>query len=239
MKQTDGIFIPVKKRIKLILILMSVCVTGITGLQLYWNYQNYNNTVNNFKHDINAALNTAVDKEIDQRHQQIITVFKGWLADTSFVQITCNTNNRDSATVFTLKDTHPYFARKDLSLSIVSFKEKLKSITPRARRIFIDYFSDVLVKEDLKKGVVYFYTPRLGDSLGKIFNSTLVNAKSLSKLYKQELLARNIDAPFKLYPKTDRDLFFTERINTALRRPYFKEPVFAGFESPGLYFLCE
>ncbi|MEP6611135.1 MAG: HAMP domain-containing sensor histidine kinase [Mucilaginibacter sp.] len=229
-----------KKRIKLILILMSVCVTGITGLQLYWNYQNYNSTVKNFKHDINAALNAAVDKEIDQRHQKIITVFKRWLADTSFVQISCNTNNRDSATVFTLKDTHPPYPRKEVSLGIGSFKEKLKTITPKAKLIFINYFSDVLVREHLKTGTVYFYTTRLGDSLSKFFNNTLLSPGSLNKLYKQELQARNIDAPFKLYPNTaQKNLFLTQKVNTALRRPYIKELVSAGFESPGLYFLRE
>jgi two-component system, OmpR family, phosphate regulon sensor histidine kinase PhoR len=230
----------VKKRIKLILILMSVCVTGITGLQLYWNYQNYNSTVKNFKHDINAALNTAVDKEIAQRHQKIITVFKRWLADTSFVQISCNTNNRDSVTVFTLKDTHPPYPKKEISLSIGSFKEKVKTITPKAKLIFINYFSDVLVREDLKTGTVYFYTTRLGDSLDKVFNNTLLSPGSLNTLYKQELQARNIDAPFKLYPNTaQKKLFITQKVNTALRRPYIKELVFAGFESPGVYFLRE
>lgn len=229
-----------KKRIKLILILMSVCVIGITVLQLYWNYQNYNSTVKNFKHDINAALNTAVDKEIAQRHQKIITVFKHWLADTSFVQISCNINNRDSATVFTLRDTHPPYPRKELSLSISSFKEKLKTITPKAKLIFINYFSDVLVREDLKTGTVYFYTTRLGDSLSKVFNNTLLNSDSLSILYKHELQARDIDASFKLYPNTSqRNLFLTEKVNTALRRPYIKELVSAGFESPDLFFLRE
>jgi len=239
-KQTGATFIPVKKRIKLILILMSVCVTGITGLQLYWNYQNYNITIKNFKHDINVALNTAVDKEIAQRHQKIITIFKHWLADTSFVQISCNINNRDSVTAFTLKDTHPPYPKKEISLSISSFKEKVKTITPKAKLIFINYFSDVLVREDLKTGTVYFYTTRLGDSLDKVFNNTLLSPGSLNTLYKQELQAANIDASFKLYPNTSHhNLFLTEKVNTALRRPYIKEFVFAGFESPGVYFLRE
>ncbi|HEX2683538.1 MAG TPA: hypothetical protein VHL77_06380, partial [Ferruginibacter sp.] len=73
------------KRLALILILMSVCVAGITGLQLFWNYQNYKNTVRNFEHDINEALVTAAEGEIRERHLQIAGQFKVWLADTSFV----------------------------------------------------------------------------------------------------------------------------------------------------------
>ena len=221
---------------------MSLCVTGITGLQLFWNYQNYKSSVSTFKHDINAALNTAVDREIDQRHQKIITVFKKWLADTSFVQITCNTNNRDSATVFTLKDTHPYTkGEKGVSLSLNDFHQKLRKITPAARVIFTNYFSDVLLKQDLKKGIIYFYTQRLGDSLTKVYNRIPLNTAELGRFYKSELSAKNIDAPFKLNAaKTDdNSTFLTQKVNTALRRPYIKQMVYAGFESPDAYFLKE
>lgn len=108
-----------KKRIVLILISMSLCVAGITGLQLFWNYQNYRNTVKTFNHDINDALNTAVNKEIDQRQQKIISVFKQWLADTSFVMITCNIDNRNSITAFHIMDSHPYLkGEKGITLSL-------------------------------------------------------------------------------------------------------------------------
>ncbi|HEY8927832.1 MAG TPA: HAMP domain-containing sensor histidine kinase [Mucilaginibacter sp.] len=217
---------------------MSVCVTGIAGLQLYWNYENYQRTVKTFKHDINEALNTAADKEILQRHEIIIAKFKKWMADTSFITITCNTNNRDSATVFTFKDTHPYFPNKGVSFSLNEFKQKLKQITPEAKAMVINHFGNTILREDLKKGIVFFYTPRLGDSLGKIFNSNLLNKASLNGIYKSELSARGIDAAFKLNTgKADRNLFITQKVNTALRRPYIKEYVSAGFESPGVYFL--
>lgn len=77
-----------KKHILLILLLMSLCVTGIVGLQLFWNYQNYKTTVKAFDHDINEALTNAVAKETDQRQDQIVKRFKGWLADTSLIIIT-------------------------------------------------------------------------------------------------------------------------------------------------------
>jgi signal transduction histidine kinase len=231
-----------KKRITLILILMSVCVTGITGLQLYWNYQNYKSTVSNFKHDANAALNTAVDKEIDTRHEKIIRVFKKWMADTSFITITCRIENRDSATVFNVKDTHPYaFYKKNpgFYLGLSAFKEKLNHITPKAKTILIDHIADYILKEHLKKGEVYFYTPRLGDSVTKAVNNSFVDVTLLKKLYQQELAAKDIYTGFTLARmKTNKaDLFFTQQVNTSLRRPYVKEFVFAAFENPDVYFL--
>ena len=239
-KQTGGTFIPVKKRIKLILILMSVCVTGITGLQLYWNYQNYNRTVKAFKHDINEALNVAIDREMDAREQKIVTRFKGWLADTAFITITCNVQNRDSATVFRMKDTHPYpGGDKEVNFGITDFKEKLHQITPEAKKLFINHMGDSTLRHHLKDGVVYFYTQRLGDSLQNVVDKSRLNTATLDKFYKEELLLRGIDAPFVIAPAklTNKNSFLTRTINAGLQRPHQKDPVFAGFESPDLFFL--
>jgi signal transduction histidine kinase len=107
--------------------------------------------------------------------------------------------------------------------------------------MFINYFGDVLLKEDLKKGIIYFYTQRLGDSLNKVYNQIPLNTAELSRFYKQELKAKNIDAPFKLNPaNTGSDnTFLTQKVNTALRRPYIRQMMYAGFESPDAYFLKE
>ncbi len=221
---------------------MSACVTGITGLQLYWNYQNYKNTVKTFNHDINEALNTAIDKEMDQREQKIVARFKSWMADTSFVTITCDIENRDSSTVFHLKDTHPYTKKeKGVSLGLRDFKEKLRQITPKAKLVFINHMGDSILRHNLKDGFVYFYTQRLGDSISKAVDSSRFNKAALAKFYKQELLLKGIDADFSLNPpKSNKQKpFLTRTINTGLQRPHQKEFVFAGFESPGTYFLKE
>ncbi|RZK47512.1 MAG: hypothetical protein EOO87_21865, partial [Pedobacter sp.] len=80
----------------LVLVLMTFCVLGITGLQLYWNYQNYKSVVANFKKDANNALDVAVEREMNLRHEKIALIAKKWMLDTSFIKITCNTNNKDS-----------------------------------------------------------------------------------------------------------------------------------------------
>jgi two-component system phosphate regulon sensor histidine kinase PhoR len=231
-----------KIRIVFVLILMSVCVAGIAGLQWYWNYQNYQNTVRTFNHDINDALNKAVDKEIDQRHQKIITRFKSWLADTSFVLITCDNLNRHGDTQFHMRDTHPYEAGdRGTSLGFEDFKEKLSVITPAAKKAFIHHFGDVILGNDLEKGIVYYYTQRLGDSLTYIYGKTKLDTTALRQLYRRELSLKGIHAAFTLNPVNfdrhngDRTL----TVNTALRRPYKKEPVNAGFQSAGTYFIKE
>lgn len=219
---------------------MSVCVTGITCLQLYWNYQNYKATVKTFKHDINEALTTAVDRERGQRQQLIINTFRRWLADTSFITITCDIKNADSSTVFYVRDTHPYLEnRLPFSFGITDFKEKLRQITPGVKKMFINHFANNLFKGDLEQGIIYFYTRRLGDSLTYVYDHTPRNIAVINRLYKQELHAKDIDAPFALNPgkASIKMPFLTQKINTAIKRPYYKEMVFAGFESPATYFF--
>lgn len=231
-----------KKNIVLILLLMSLCVTGIVGLQLFWNYQNYQNTVKAFDHDINEALVKALEKERDQRQEQIVKRFKGWLADTSLITITANRNNRDSATVFYIQDTHPKFKgdkNRKTQFGLADFKEKLDHITPKAKAKLIEHFGERILKPDLKEGTVYYYTQMLGDSLEKVFSSNTTNPDRIALLFRQQLEAKNIYADFVLNPVRNDNLYLTRPVNTSFRKPYQKEFVDAGFEHQNRYFFKE
>lgn len=227
-----------------ILLLMSLCVAGLVGLQLFWNYQNYQTTVKAFDHDINAALNQAVLKETDQRQAAIVKRFKGWLADTSMITITADHNNRDSSTVFYTQDTHPKFKEdqtRKAQFGLADFKEKLNRITPAAKAKLIAHFGDKILKRDLKEGVVYHYTQLLGDSLEKVFSQSRVNLDSLALLFRQELKAKNVNADFVLnpLPAGKPELYLTQQVNTHFRKPDQKAMVYAGFERPNTYFFKE
>lgn len=220
---------------------------GITGLQLYWNYQNYKSVVDNFKKDANNALEVAVDKELELRQQKLTVKFREWLADTSIINIECNINNRDSNTVFTVRDVHPRFledtSRKEkfYDFGIASFKQKLKKITPQAKQLFIDFFAEKIFKEHIKTGTIFYYTQCLGDSITKAFDGNKLNANNLASLYKQELAQKDIYSVFQLSSKNAqiKTHFTTAKINTALTRPHKKEYIFASLENPSQYYLRE
>lgn len=219
---------------------MSACVTGITCLQLYWNYQNYKATVKAFKHDTNEALDKAIDKEMDWRRQKIANRFKGWLADTSFVTITCKLDDRKKSTVFNIKDTHPiYKINRGMFFGVTDFKEKLTTITPKAKTMLVNFMADSMLKKHLETGNVFFYTPRLGDSIEKTVNDSKCNLAVLKKFYTEELSSRGIDVPFAFNRrKTNTDKpYLTRTLNAGLQRPHQKDMVFAAFQSPGSYFL--
>lgn len=231
-----------KRRIMLVSVLMSLCVTGIVGLQLYWNYQNYQRTLKTFRHDINAALNSAVNREIGSRHNTIVTEVKTWLRDTSMFQITCTNDNPNAHTVFHLADTYPLYEDQGVFLGMASFKSSLSKITPAAKEAFIKHFADTTLRSDLQKGVVYYYTQRLGRRIDSVYNHSALNQDTLARFYRQELEARGIYADFALRglssPKLAK-VHLTAGVNTALRRPYQMERIQAGFDSPDLWFLNE
>lgn len=228
-----------KTNINLILVLMSLCVAGIIGLQLFWNYQNYRSTVDTFQRDINESLRTAVDQEMAQRRQLLINQVKGWLADTSFIRITCDTKNRDSNTVFHLNDRYPKFTGdKGFSFGIRDFKPRLTHITPEAKQAFIDHFGEKTLRSALLKGDIYYYTQRLGDSLTVAFRRSHARMAVLDTLYRKQLQLKGIRTSFRLNPAdTIQSAHLTKPVNAALHRPFQKDIVRAGFESPNDYFL--
>lgn len=229
-----------KRTIVLIVVLMSICVTGIIGLQLFWNYQSYKNTLQFFDHSVNDALVKAVAKESFKRKQDIVKQFENWLADTSVVTITADHNNRDSATVFHIQDTHPKFVEdlhRQTQFGLSDFKERLNHITPAAKKIVIKHFAGRILMQDLEKGIVYNYTQTLGDSLKKAFYASRPSLHLINQYFKAELLKKNIKADFVLNPGKQTSLYLTNKVNADFRKPYQSVLIYAGIEHPDNYFF--
>lgn len=232
-----------QKKIVYVLVLMSCCVLGITGLQLYWNYQNYKTAVVNFKKDANNALSIAVDKEMMARREKLYQLAKNWLADSTIVKITCDTNNKEHQTVFTMEDVVPYYPDEKaskVSIGINSFKQKLARITPEAKKVFVEHFAKI-IKDDLKEGVTHYYTQGLGHRIEREFEKSKVNKPDLIDLYKKELAKKNISSSIVLNPTytSKANYFLTNKFNTAFRRPYDKGLVWAKLEDANAYYLRE
>lgn len=228
-----------KQPVNLILILMALCMVGIIGLQLFWNYQNYRATVQSFQQDINQTLNQAVDQETAQRRQILIDQVKRWLADTTFIQITCDTKNRDSNTVFHINDRYPKFkGSSGFSFGIADFKPKLTRLSPSVKRLVINHFADRRVRHDLQEGTIYYYTQRLGDRLNRAFDQSHLRLSELEPIYRNKLVTKGIDAPFFLTPtRQGGSGYWTQPVATSFRKPYANEWVRARFEPPTNYFV--
>lgn len=216
---------------------------GITGLQLYWNYQNYQTTVSSFKKDANNALNVAVDREMANRRERLYLKVKSWLADTAIVKVTCDTNNKERNTAFTMEDVVPYYPDEKASkvtIGISSYKEKIGKITPEAKAVFVEHFAKI-IKDDLNDGTTHYYTQGLGHRIEREFESNKVDKKTLIKFYRNELQNRKIYSMVTLNPKhlQIKNHFITNRVNTSFRSPYDQELVWASLENPSHYYLRE
>jgi signal transduction histidine kinase len=230
-----------QKKIIPVLIMMSCCVLGITALQLYWNYKNYQSAVANFKKDANNALDVAVDREMMQRRLRLVAEVKQWMNDPSIVEITCDTNNKEHTTAFTIKDVVPYYPDEkadQVTMGITAFKKKVGKITTEAKTVFINHFAEI-VMADLKEATVHYYTQGIGHRLEKTFSESRIDLANFTKLYREELAKRKISASFKINVMPSGNGFLTHKANTAFRRPYVNSMVFASLENPNSYYLRE
>ena len=242
---------------------MSCCVLGITALQLYWNYANYKISVLNFKKSANLAFGNAINREIAAQQDQLILKMKHWLADTSFVEITCDTKNRDSMTAFTIRDVHPRFAEdstrksKYFQMGIDSIREKISVITPQLKAAFIRHFSENTFKRDISNGSIWYYTQGLGDSITLAFNQVEPNPAQIARFFKAELAEKGIKSAFKLEfslsqtkqaqeefkAKNDtmnvKNAFVTAIQDASLRRPYKSYLFLARLENTNRFYINE
>jgi len=227
-----------KKNLLIVFVLMAVCVSAIIGLQLYFSYQTYETEAKVFVRNVNQVLNEAVENAFESHRRDVVKQFKGWLADTTIVDISCAWNTKQKVTVFTIKEVEPPFTDKaKISLSLEQFPEKLAHITPYAKAVLITHMEDV-VDNDLKSGSVYFYTQKLGERLEKAYDKKSISLMSLQQSYKAALLKRNIRQPFSFNRVTKgADVFNTKKVNIAIRRPYKQKWLYASFTNTNAYLL--
>ncbi|MEL1245697.1 HAMP domain-containing sensor histidine kinase [Flavobacterium sp. DGU11] len=219
-----------KRSILWVFILMSLCVAGITVFQLYYSYKSYAVESAAFERNINEALNQAVDSTFKDRHNQVLKKLRGWLNDPEFITISCKWNEVQHLTVFNIKQVVPSAdGQNDISMSIDYFTERADSLTPKARKIFIDHMIDY-VGTELKKGFVWYYTQKLGDSINKAAFSEPQDINQIRRRYKQTLHTRGIDLPFLFdRNKLPENSITTKKVNIAVGRPQKEEWLQATF----------
>ncbi|RKS21947.1 phospho-acceptor domain-containing protein [Flavobacterium endophyticum] len=226
-----------KRKILLAFVLMSFCVAGIAALQLYYNYATYTAERRQFERDCNEALEEAVDSSFARHRRIVVGEFKGWLYDPSFIKITARWNPDAKQTVFTIKETEPSaIGQSQFSMGIEDFKERLDSITPKGRTVLVNHMARQ-VDTELKKGYIWFYTQKLGDSLNKLSYDMPLELGILKKEYQASLQKRGISLSFDFNRKPDGQTFQTKKVNISLRRPHKQKLLQATIVNTDLFLL--
>src|SRR5690606_4310845 len=149
---------------RFIFILMSVCVAGITLLQLYYSYSNFTVEQDTFREETEKAFGEAIDSALVVRNENIVKEFRGWLMDTSYVDITCKWDEKKNMPMFTVKELQPVGAngQNEISMNIQDFDGRVDAMTPEVKEKFVIAMEGV-VRNGLKKGIVWFFTQGIGE----------------------------------------------------------------------------
>ncbi len=190
-----------KRKINLIIILMTICTALLLALQLYWNYEVYQNNDRIFRSDANDALEESVEKLANLRRDEFAQQYKKWMADTNLIVISCSYDEKSKEMIFSLSDKNPSLknTRPPSRIAMRDFKQRLDQITPEAKTFFINSFVKNYVYYDLRDAKVYYHTTKLGELLAKAFVEDKIDTIRLGKLYRQALANRGIKEAFKLH----------------------------------------
>lgn len=188
------------RRIKLLVALMAGCTLALAGLQAYWNYQAYQQALRSFRRDTNEALADATRQEIRLRQNALLQRCRAWLADTNHFVIRARVDKAEGYTIFSLADKHPAPTEKRIPYDIgfQDFHLKTKQLDAAGRAFFIERFTAGSVADNVREGLAYFYTRRLGERLHAAFQADTVHTRRLGQLYARALHQRDIPTPFRL-----------------------------------------
>jgi two-component system phosphate regulon sensor histidine kinase PhoR len=190
-----------KRKINLIIILMTICTALLLAIQLYWNDEVYQNNDRIFRSDANDALEESVEKLANLRRDEFAQQYKKWMADTNLIVISCSYDEKSKEMVFSLSDKDRTLknGRPPSRIAMSDFKQRLDHITPEAKTFFINSFVKNFVYYDLRDAKVYYHTTKLGELLGKAFAEDKLDTIRLGKLYRKALANRSIKEAFQIH----------------------------------------
>jgi signal transduction histidine kinase len=203
------------RRIKLLVALMAGCTLALLGLQAYWNYQAYQQALRSFRRDANEALADATRQEIRLRQEALLQRCRTWLADTNQFVIRARVDPQEGYTIFSLADRHPSPKEKraPYDIGFQDFHLKTRRLDAAGRAFFITRFTAGTVANNVREGLAFYYTRRLGDKLVAAFQADSVHTRRLGQLYARALRQRAISTPFRLAlaqrPRPNEGLVFT------------------------------
>jgi two-component sensor histidine kinase len=187
-----------KRNILFVFILMSLCVVGITALQLYYSYVNYGIAKAKFENEVNESFVQAIDSAFMVRRENTVEAFGGWMRDDKCIQATSEWNEEKQRRIFKLKEVFNGGSPEVREFNFNVEELKNKDLDPDEAKELVVKYMETSVRESLKSGIIVFYTQGIGKKLTDFYHSTAIDAKVIEREYKQVLARKGIDLSFKL-----------------------------------------
>lgn len=212
---------------------MSLCVAGITALQLYFSYKNYSAATIAFKKDSNEAFLEAIDSTFSIHRQNVADGLGVWLADTTQIQITRRWDAEKKVSVFTIKEVGTDDGG-EVTMSITGLDSE-GPMTPEIKNDFIKQMQNTVMLQ-LKRGGIIFFTQELGKKIDKSYYQTPINLKLLEREYETALKKRGMPLAFTIEEENgEKGMFCTDKANLATQGERW---VNACFEDTDMFLLA-
>ena len=212
---------------------MSLCVTGITALQLYFSFKNYSAATIAFKKDSNEAFLEAVDSTFSIHRQNVADDLGMWLADTTQIRIARKWDAEKEASVFTIKEVGTDDGG-EVTMSITGLDSE-GPMTSQIKSAFIKQMQNT-IKHQLKSGGIIYFTQELGKKINKAYFETPIHLKLLERQYEQALKKRGMLLPFTIEKRSEESgIFCTDSANLATQGERW---VSACFEDTDMFLLA-
>ncbi len=179
-----------KVKVWQLIILVSLSLLSIIGLQIYYALKVYKQQAELYKSEVNRAFERAVDRTNEQRLLKINSFFEQEISDTSQVDLTYEITT-DGPKLLVLD---PHTGYRHLSMSHEQFPDTLldhKALTQFA------------VKENwklLRNERILYWTNNIGDKMKSHLDSLSISMDSLEQNMKVELLSFGIKEDFQFIP---------------------------------------
>ena len=177
---------------------MSLCVVGITLLQLYYSSINYDIAKKEFEKDINEAFSEAVDSTFSLHRQNVVKYFGRWMRDNEKIQVKTAWDEEKQHMVFKFKDVIEEGSPepREIAFSIETLENK--KMGPEEAKEFMVAHLEEEVMYSLKKGIVMYYTQEIGKMLNGLYFEKLLDITTLEREYKKSLKKRGVELAFQL-----------------------------------------
>ncbi|RZJ56863.1 MAG: HAMP domain-containing histidine kinase, partial [Flavobacterium sp.] len=107
---------------------------------------------------------------------------------------------------------------------------RIDTITPEAKRLFIDHMVET-VHDGFLRGTVWFFTQGIGDRLSKAYYEVPIPQNVITEQYRIALKRRGVTLPFRLNKNSGDYDYITKKVNFGIKHEQWMRAGFVGLNT--------
>jgi two-component system, OmpR family, phosphate regulon sensor histidine kinase PhoR len=212
------IFISMKKRTGVLILLCSLAIAGLLALQFYWINSFYAVHKTGFEKEVNLAFEDAIKKEFSLRCDTITAQIINRLMDTTEFTISSQLKEDHRTYEYTVFNQHNLNDKWSFSLADINLP--LRRYDTTLKRMVAERFAETLRSHDLESHVVWYRTQNLGNFMNDKMKEFNFDTARLRKVFDYYLQGRAIAIPYVFYLKQQDSTMNKNQFPAALLSNY-------------------